>query len=49
MTIHAVVGLIQEGTLRSDRELERYIMDHNSILDFGATISTISPAAFWQA
>jgi hypothetical protein len=48
MAIHAAVGLIQEGTLRSGRELECCLVDHNSILDFGAAVSMISPAAFWH-
>jgi hypothetical protein len=48
MAIHAAVGLIQEGTLRGGRQLEWSLMDHNSILDFGADVSMISPAAFWQ-
>jgi hypothetical protein len=48
IAIHAGVELIQDGAFRSGGELERSVMDHHSILDFGDTVSTISPTAFWQ-
>jgi hypothetical protein len=48
IAIHAMFEIIQEGAFRSCPELKHSLMDHNSILDFGDTKSTMSPGAFWQ-
>jgi hypothetical protein len=48
IVIRAVVETIQDGASRGGRDLERSLMDHNCVLDFGDTVSMIIPAAFWQ-
>jgi hypothetical protein len=48
IAIQAVLERIQERASRSGSELEHSLMDHDPILDFGETASTISLAAIWQ-